>query len=62
MRSGPGVNYNTVAVLRSGTTVALIGRNSAGSWLKIKVPTGSVGWVNAGYISTSYPIQSLPAG
>ena len=62
LRSGPGVNYNTIAVLQGGTTVALLGRNANGSWLKVKAPTGTVGWVNAGYISTSYSIQNLPAG
>ncbi len=62
LRSGPGVNNHSIAVLRSGTNVALLGRNASGSWVKIKVPTGTVGWVNAGYIATSHPIQSLPAG
>jgi uncharacterized protein YraI len=62
VRSGPGMSYNTIAVVRSGTTVALLGRSANGSWLKVKIPTGSVGWVNGGYIGTSYPIQSLPAG
>lgn len=62
LRSGAGVNYNSIAVIRSGTNVALLGRNNSGSWIKIKVPTGSVGWVNAGYIQTSYSIQNLPAG
>ena len=62
MRSGPGISYNTIAVLRGGTTVLLVGRNANGSWLKVQAPTGTVGWVNGGYIGTSYPIQSLPAG
>ena len=62
LRSGPGINNNTIAVVTGGTTVALLGRNNNGSWLKIKTPTGTVGWVNAGYISTDYHIQNLPAG
>lgn len=62
LRSGPGINYNAIAVVSNGSTVALLGRNASGTWLKVKVPTGSVGWVNAGYIATSTPIQTLPAG
>ena len=52
LRSGPSVNNNTIAVVIGGTPVALLGRNNSGSWLKIKTPTGTVGWVNAGYIRT----------
>jgi uncharacterized protein YraI len=62
VRSGPGTNYQTVAVVGSGTTVYLMGRTSDGKWLKIKIPTGTVGWVNGYYITTNYPIQNLPAG
>ena len=62
LRSGPGINNGAIAVLRSGTTVALMGRNASGSWLKVKVPSGAVGWVNAGYIGTKHHIQTLPAG
>jgi uncharacterized protein YraI len=62
VRSGPGINYRTIAVVNGGTTVVLLGRNGSGSWLKVKIPTGSVGWVNGFYISTSYPIQNLPSG
>ena len=62
LRSGPSINNNTIAVVIGGTTVALLGRNDNGSWLKIKTPTGTVGWVNAGYIRTDYHVQNLPAG
>ncbi len=62
VRSGPGTNYRTIAVVSGGTTVALLGRDGSGNWLKVKIPTGSVGWVNGYYVSTSYPIQNLPSG
>jgi uncharacterized protein YraI len=62
VRSGPGTNYRTIAVVSGGTNVLLIGRSSGGSWLKIKIPTGTVGWVNGYYIDTSYPTQNLPVG
>jgi len=62
VRSGPGINNRAIAVVHGGTTVILLGRNGSGSWLKVRIPTGSVGWVNGYYISTSYPIQNLPSG
>jgi uncharacterized protein YraI len=62
VRSGPGTNYRPVAVIGSGTQVLLLGRSSSGTWLKIKIPSGTVGWVNSYYIATSYPTQNLPAG
>ena len=62
VRSGPGTNYRTIAVISGGTTVLLLGRSSGGSWLKVKIPTGTVGWVRGYYITTSYPTNSLPVG
>jgi uncharacterized protein YraI len=62
VRSGPGTNYRTIAVVTGGTNVLLFGRSSGGSWLKIQIPMGTVGWVNGYYISTSYPTQNLPVG
>lgn len=62
VRSGPGTNYRSIAVVTGGTNVQLLGRSSGGSWLKVRVPTGTVGWVRGYYIDTSYPTQNLPVG
>ncbi len=62
VRSGPGTNYRTIAVVNGGTHLMLVGRDGVGKWLKVMIPTGSVGWVNGYYITTSYPTQSLPPG
>ncbi len=62
VRTGPGTNYRAFAVVGSGTNVLLLGRSSGGSWLKVRIPTGAVGWVGRYYIATSYPIQNLPVG
>jgi uncharacterized protein YraI len=60
VRIGPGTNYRAIAVVNGGTNVLLLGRSSGGSWLKVKLPTGTVGWVKGYYINTSYPTQNLP--
>lgn len=62
VRSGPGTNYRAFAVVGSGTNVLLLGRSSGGSWLKVRIPTGAVGWVGRYYIATDYPIENLPVG
>ncbi len=62
VRIGPGSSYRAIAVVSSGTNVLLLGRSSGGSWLKVMLPTGTVGWVGAYYIATDYPKQNLPVG
>lgn len=61
VRQGPGTQYGIVTVIPNGTVVTLLGRNSAASWVKIALANGTQGWVNASYISTTYPLASLPA-
>ncbi|MFZ0549026.1 MAG: PA14 domain-containing protein [Candidatus Promineifilaceae bacterium] len=60
VRTGPGVSYVPIMTIPRGTVVQLIGRNSASSWLKIQLPSGTQGWVSASYMQTTYPISSLP--
>lgn len=48
LRAGDTTQYKVLAVLQSGTQVALVGRNSAASWVQVRVVnTGQVGWINA---------------
>ena len=61
VRSGPGYNYQIISGLNWNTTVTLLGRNAAGSWLQVYLPNGNnQGWVYARYIYTTYPVYSLP--
>ena len=60
VRSGPGVSYGSVAVVYQGTQVTLIGRNADGSWVKVRTPSGTEGWVNATLIQATVPISNLP--
>lgn len=60
VRSGPGAQYNPVAVLSSGTTVTLIGRNANASWTKVRLSNGIEGWINSAYLNTSVSVWSLP--
>lgn len=62
VRSGPGVAYGVIAGVYSGQTVTLTGyRASVGTstWVSIRTAAGINGWVNARYLSTSYPLNNL---
>lgn len=60
VRSGPGVTYTSIAVAGNGDSLVLIGRNSASTWVKVRLASGTEGWVNASEISTSISISTLP--
>ncbi|MCS6869936.1 MAG: PA14 domain-containing protein [Anaerolineae bacterium] len=47
--------------IRGGSLVTVLARNSAATWLRIRTPSGVIGWVNANFIQTNLPdIRSLP--
>jgi N-acetylmuramoyl-L-alanine amidase len=60
VRSGPGISYGVTAVIYQDQGVALLGRNSDSSWIKVRLNNGAVGWVNGAYIDTATTLNSLP--
>ena len=60
VRSGPGIGYSSIIVIRQGQVVSLLGRNNDNSWVKVRVSTGQEGWVNASLIQANVAIGSLP--
>ena len=60
VRQGPGVGYTVIARIDQWQTVTLLGRNAAANWVKIQLPGGTLGWVNAYYLKASIPIVNLP--
>lgn len=62
VRYGPGVSYNVMTVVARNTAVTITHRNAAATWVKITLPGGAQGWVNAGYLRTNVNINSLPIG
>jgi uncharacterized protein YraI len=60
VRSGAGPTYSSVAVAHNGDSLVLIGRNSAATWVKVRLASGVEGWVNVTHISTTVVIASLP--
>lgn len=62
VRYWPGVSHNVMTVIARGTPVTLTHRNAANSWVRITLPGGAQGWVNAAYIQTNVTIRNLPIG
>ncbi|MBZ0303834.1 MAG: SH3 domain-containing protein [Anaerolineae bacterium] len=62
VRSGPGLQYGSVATLPYGFGVQMVARNDAGNWIYISLTNGVTGWVNVNYLYTNYPTRSLPVG
>jgi uncharacterized protein YgiM (DUF1202 family) len=59
VRTGPGVGYKIITALPRGTIVDLLGRNSSTAWAKVQLSSGVTGWMNAFYLSSVTPINSL---
>ncbi len=60
VRSGPGSSDSIVALLNRNQVVSLVGRNTTSTWLQIRLPDNSQGWVSARYIWSGVPIYTLP--
>ncbi|UCC87113.1 MAG: SH3 domain-containing protein [Anaerolineales bacterium] len=60
IRSGPSLYYGIMGWVYRGQQVQLLGRDTAGMWLKVEVAPGLRGWVHAYYLRTSVAIADLP--
>lgn len=60
LRRTPQVGNNVIQAVPAGTTVQLLGRNSASTWAKVRLPNQAVGWMNGRYLSGSVAISTLP--
>lgn len=54
VRSTPDpVNGQVITQIRRGEQYLVLGTNPAGTWLQLRISSGVVGWVNAGYVTLS---------
>ncbi|MBX2999619.1 MAG: SH3 domain-containing protein [Caldilineaceae bacterium] len=66
LRTGPSTNYPVIVTLAQGTSLRVLGQESAGQWINVRVLSGSasgqVGWVAKMYTSFtgSAPIVATP--
>lgn len=59
VRKGPGTNYSVVSSVAGGSIVDAV--EKSGSWYKIKLSNGTIGWVSGQYV-TSYSGESSSSG
>lgn len=60
VRSGPGANFSPVAQVARGDVLYLMGyRNAQSNWILVALPSGTQGWVHAGYVASSVPVSSM---
>lgn len=59
IRTGPTNQHSVLMVVSQGTALGLVGRNTNGTWLNVRV-NGKLGWGNASFILTDVNINSLP--
>jgi uncharacterized protein YraI len=60
VRAGPSLHHSLMGILMRGRWVSLIGRDTTSTWLQIRLPDNSQGWVSARYIWSGVPIYTLP--
>ncbi|HHU62768.1 MAG TPA: SH3 domain-containing protein [Clostridiales bacterium] len=48
VRSGPGTNYKRITVAKKGTKLQVL--SQSGKWLKVKLPSGTTGYVISDYV------------
>ena len=49
---GPSTDYRITGRIRSGTPITVLSRNEKTNFIRIKTPTGKVGWISADKVST----------
>lgn len=59
IRSGPSTNDDILGGLATGEQLLASGRLTDGSWLRVELPDGSVGWVFAELVTSEGEISTL---
>lgn len=60
LRSGPSINYRSLAKLNVGDIVSVVGRNGDSTWLQVKPANNPLGWVSASYVNPNGDCSTAP--
>jgi uncharacterized protein YgiM (DUF1202 family) len=60
VRSGPGLQFGSIASLPYGFGVQLVARSSDNVWVLVRLTNGVQGWVNASLLVLSVRVRDLP--
>ena len=61
VRQGPGTAYSVLTTVHRGTSITVLGRNEAATWLQVRLPGGEVGWVSRDFTDFSGTAPVVPA-
>jgi hypothetical protein len=53
VRTGPGLQYQIIGLLRYRVKITLVGRNRTGTWLLVKLADNSEAWVSSRWVRVS---------
>ncbi|MBN1429525.1 MAG: LysM peptidoglycan-binding domain-containing protein [Anaerolineae bacterium] len=60
LRSSPEVSDNIVTLLEPATVLEISGRTADSYWLRVKIPSGQVGWVDANWVGVPVSLAEIP--
>ena len=59
LRTGPGTNYQLVALLNQGSVVLVTEADPGGRWLRVATPDGATGFVDLNELSPDVRLDAL---
>jgi hypothetical protein len=59
-RRGPGVDHPVVGNVQRDDCLAVFGRNTRSSWLKIRTGSGRTGWISASLVTVFGALEDVP--
>lgn len=60
VRTGPGPEFAVSGGAIVGTPLTVFGRNGSGTWLQIRLPDRSGGWIYAPLVDVNVPVSTVP--
>jgi uncharacterized protein YraI len=59
LRAGPGTDYPVVNSLAAGGSVAITGKNQAGTWWQVEDPNGQTAWIIASRVDAAGAVDNV---
>jgi uncharacterized protein YgiM (DUF1202 family) len=60
IRSGPGLEFLPFTTLALGQSVELIGRDTTGAWVQVRLADGRIGWASGRFLVSNSLLTNLP--